>query len=327
MERFLGVKVERVARKYTEVLRIGRDRTGESRLTTLSPGQDVAEIDLFLLQRKHRDGTIGEVKRLHHFTVRNTRKPDGTRPLLSLNARKKGPRTYAVELSKDGVMVEEARVRIPIRMRTILSAVGLVMVLAAVLLAVFTCEPGSIEDTPQREEASSESAPIREEESPPQPRLSEQPRQPEQSTTGPAETPEEPAAATSPPPEEPIRSVPREITRSFTVYFHPDSSRPREGSPAVLDEIAAIMTDNDNTIESVVIEGHTALFGNEAGRERISSGRIDVVEAHLRDAGWVPEDPPERRVLGASAPRTRSMEDQDLNRRAEVTITYRRDER
>ncbi|MFA7567501.1 MAG: hypothetical protein WCY01_10775, partial [Alkalispirochaeta sp.] len=84
--------------------------------------------------------------------------------------------------------------------------------------------------------------------------------------------------------------------------------------------------DNQNRIGAVIVEGHTALFGSEAGREQISSGRIQAVLTYAENAGWSPKEPPIRRVLGASAPVTRSQDDQHLNRRAEITVTYREDD-
>ncbi len=332
MERFLGVKVQRVARKYTEVLLVGRDRTGESRLTTLTPQQELAEIDLYLLQRKRKDGDVQEVRRLHHFAVRNTRKADGTRPLLSLKANKTGWRRYDVELSKDGKKVDQTTVRVPIRIAPLLSVVTLALVLAAVLLALFTCEPGRSSRQLTQPEQPAETSRLATE-TPGRDTTSPPPETPDGDTpSGAPETPSsgslpatpDPAAAAPAPRDEAVQSVPEEITRTFTVYFHPDSNRPMEESRNVLDEIASILANEANKIERVVLEGHTALYGNEAGRERISSGRIEAVEAHAQDAGWNPEEQAERWIRGASAPVTRSMEEQHLNRRAEVTITYRR---
>ena len=82
-----------------------------------------------------------------------------------------------------------------------------------------------------------------------------------------------------------------------------------------------------HTVVSVVVEGHTALFGNEAGREMISVGRIEAVTQYLESYVALDEETLEARVVGALEPVTTATAQQELNRRAEVSVTFRRDER
>ena len=312
MERFLGVKVERVARQYTTILPIGRETHGQCRLTTLSPEQDVAEIDLFLLKQLSPGAEMEEVRRLHHFTVRHTRKPDGTRPLLRLVAEKHGLRKYTVQLFRDSRLVESTVVKVPLRPNPGVVVAVLVALLLILAVVLFTCRP-------QAAPAGNAS------------RAAEPPQAPSApaATVPAAPTPTVPpqaAPVVSPQTAPPPVAAPEPITRNFTVYFYPDSSRFTEGSQPVLQELATLLLDNQNRIGAVIVEGHTALFGSEAGREQISSGRIQAVLTYAENAGWSPKEPPIRRVLGASAPVTRSQDDQHLNRRAEITVTYREDD-
>jgi outer membrane protein OmpA-like peptidoglycan-associated protein len=88
----------------------------------------------------------------------------------------------------------------------------------------------------------------------------------------------------------------------------------------VLDSLSEELSSGE--IITITVEGHTALYGNEAGREMISTGRVRSVLEYLDLPDGVPV---ERRAYGATRPVSRAAEEQQLNRRAEIIVTYRRD--
>jgi outer membrane protein OmpA-like peptidoglycan-associated protein len=142
-------------------------------------------------------------------------------------------------------------------------------------------------------------------------------------TTGPEETAEtggEPGAEEEPrqaPPEEP---APAPVTETVTVYFEPNRSRLIDEARDTLDTLLSILEEFEEL--SVRIEGHCALRGSEQGRIELSDERSAAVRRYLRDSGWTPEGALEVEGYGGQRPVTLSEEDQYLNRRVEITVTY-----
>ncbi len=69
----------------------------------------------------------------------------------------------------------------------------------------------------------------------------------------------------------------------------------------------------------VMVEGHSAPFGSEAGREEISRGRAERVAEYLATHGWPSSIPLDVVWRGAEQPVTLDPESQYLNRRVEIT--------
>ncbi|MFP4564676.1 MAG: OmpA family protein, partial [Spirochaetia bacterium] len=132
------------------------------------------------------------------------------------------------------------------------------------------------------------------------------------------ETGEEEAPSREAPPEEPPPAAP--VTETVTVYFEPNRSRLIDEARETLDNLLSLLEEFEEL--SVRIEGHCALRGSESGRIELSNERSAAVRRYLRDAGWDPEGAVEVEGFGGRRPATLSEEDQYLNRRAEITVTY-----
>ena len=376
MERFLGVKVQRARRRYTPIVAARGESSGTGRLTTLSPDQSTAEIDVYLLARRSPgDAHPKEIRHLHRFTLRGVRHDDGSRPLLNVTGERSGRRRFTLTVYRDGRAVDSTTVRLP------RSLAGRVTLLIAALLIAAAAAFGAVRYLGGTPDAS-EPSPVRESETsspaPPQPASPErsvardstsqdstsQDSTSQDSTSrdstsrdstsrdkattddetvtesaggGEAETTRsenvaEDASADLQRPsadrDEPVEDVPPPpIRREETIYFLPDSVVLTSRAEAELRELAAFLTSPEHDVVDLRVAGHTALYGNEAGREMISVGRVDAVVTYLEKRGWDPTGRLTREALGATQPVPRATDRQHLNRRAEITITYRRDER
>lgn len=110
--------------------------------------------------------------------------------------------------------------------------------------------------------------------------------------------------------------VPPRVDDPVIVYFLPDSSEILPEVRARLRRLYAVLAEHPNY--RLVIEGHCAIAGSEAGRAEISQNRAENVRAVLAGLGW--EFDPNARVtgLGATEPLTLDTSQQYLNRRVEI---------
>jgi outer membrane protein OmpA-like peptidoglycan-associated protein len=117
-----------------------------------------------------------------------------------------------------------------------------------------------------------------------------------------------------------------------SVYFQPDCFRLNAAAENTLDQLAenvnsflkSFQADSENTTGSVEIvltsEGHCAKYGTESGRMKLSEKRASATAEYIADL--LPE---KIRIiikgLGSSRPATVNPDKQNLNRRAEITVT------
>ncbi|MFW5795783.1 MAG: OmpA family protein [Alkalispirochaeta sp.] len=351
MSRNLAVKVEGLERAYSRLLSVERDLHGACRLTTLSPDQDTAEIEVYLLHYRRGEEFPRSTRRVHRFRISHTRGSDGRRPVFVLEAKRLRRRVYELRLSRDGRSIDAATIHIP-RSRRGLFVIPLLLLLVAGSVALVgrctggersaVASSGSEEDTgrsirrdttrPEAEAPDTDSTPPRSTSpqsttadegapAPENPALSQEP--PERTGRSADDTPssssidQNGSIADTAPPDEVI--VP--ATENETVYFRPDSVSLTPEGRRVLDSLRERLTGWE--AETITLEGHTALYGNEAGREMISTGRVRSVLEYLNLPAGMSID---RRAYGATRPVTRATEEQQLNRRVEIIVTYRRDE-
>ncbi|MFP4153295.1 MAG: OmpA family protein [Alkalispirochaeta sp.] len=352
MSRNLAVKVEGLERAYSRLLSVERDLHGACRLTTLSPDQDTAEIEVYLLHYRRGEEFPRSTRRVHRFRISHTRGSDGRRPVFVLEAKRLRRRVYELRLSRDGRSIDAATIHIP-RSRRGLFVIPLLLLLVAGSVALVgrctggersaVASSGSEEDTgrsirrdttrPEAEAPDTDSTPPRStspqsttaDEGAPAPENSALSQEPPERTGRSAadDTPssssidQNGSIADTAPPDEVI--VP--ATENETVYFRPDSVSLTPEGRRVLDSLRERLTGWE--AETITLEGHTALYGNEAGREMISTGRVRSVLEYLNLPAGMSID---RRAYGATRPVTRATEEQQLNRRVEIIVTYRRDE-
>jgi len=322
MSRILAVKVERLDRTFTPLVAAKRDIRGACRLTTLSPDQETAEIEVYLLDYRRGASSPRSTRRVHRFRVSHTRGSDGQRPVFVLEAKRLRRRIFELRLSRDGRPIDAATVRVPPSRRAALAVPLLLLLAAATAAIVGRCTGGD----------QSQPAPVAVGNTRNGDRPVDPPRPPAERP--PAETPAtgttpQPRSASSPSEDStpkgnenaPVaETIVRETVRE-TVYFLPDSVALTSDGRRTLDSFRERLGTGE--IITITIEGHTALYGNEAGREMISTGRIRSVVEYLD----LPEDlSVERRAYGATRPVSRAAEEQQLNRRAEIIATYRRGE-
>ncbi|MFP4205665.1 MAG: OmpA family protein, partial [Spirochaetaceae bacterium] len=123
---------------------------------------------------------------------------------------------------------------------------------------------------------------------------------------------------------EPATPSPRE----WTVYFRPDSPEltepTREELAGIAEELAAAEeTAESNTEREVDIVGHTALAGTEQGRYGLSRERARNVYEYLLSEGWEPAGEVAVRGVGGEEPVTRDPDEQQRNRRVEISLRPR----
>ncbi|MFW5827687.1 MAG: OmpA family protein, partial [Alkalispirochaeta sp.] len=103
-----------------------------------------------------------------------------------------------------------------------------------------------------------------------------------------------------------------------SIYFEPNRTRLTEAARRELDEVVAVLREHPEAPVSIV--GHTALYGTEDGRLEISQGRAQAVAAYLRSLGWEAQTEPSIAWVGSQNPVTREQDEQERNRRVEITI-------
>lgn len=114
------------------------------------------------------------------------------------------------------------------------------------------------------------------------------------------------------------------VTEEWTVYFLPDDPRLLPAAQSVLDDalerVDALLEGSEAGIRRIEIVGHTALAGTESGRFELSRERARNVWSYLRAQGLPPAE--ERLIEGVAGqdPVTRDPEEQQLNRRVELTV-------
>lgn len=137
-----------------------------------------------------------------------------------------------------------------------------------------------------------------------------------------AEQPDDSATADAPSTQQPAFGgpvddvLPPRADDPVIVYFLPDSSEILPEVRARLRRLYAVLAEHRDY--RLVIEGHCAIAGSEAGRAEISRNRAQNVRAVLAGLGW--EFDPNARVtgLGATEPLTLDTSQQYLNRRVEI---------
>lgn len=341
MPRFLGVKLQRARRPYSRLVNVGDAKEGVSRVTTLSPRQERAEIEVYLLSTPRRSSLPPrEVALLHRFSVPGTRRDDETRPILLVRARRVHGRRYELVVTADGRRIDAQTVTVPRRRGALIAGVaGVVAIIglaSLLMIGLFAPRDGgptapvatqteanrapAAAQTESTESAEpTESAAAAESSDDPEPPPNREPISESEgpAATGSAESTDSQEAVEVEAATEVEAALPE--TRRETVYFFPDSVALTRSGRGTLDELLTFLADHD--VEEIVVEGHTALFGNEAGRAMISTGRIDAVRAYLRTNGVSPNTPIRERPRGAEAPVTRADDQQHLNRRAEIIVT------
>lgn len=100
------------------------------------------------------------------------------------------------------------------------------------------------------------------------------------------------------------------------IYFLPDSSRILPEAGQRIERLYGVLRRYPD--HRLVIEGHCAIAGSEAGRAEISENRARNVRLLLEELGWDFGDDSRVLGLGATAPVTTDMELQYLNRRVEL---------
>lgn len=366
MARYLGVYIERTARSYSEVIQVGHGRTGTKRLTTIVPGQRVAEIQLFLLHpRRHAARKFDPKRKLHTFSIPIEYDEDTEKPLFDLKIDRRRGRRYTATVLQDGRPRDSAEIRVPL---TAFGVLWRILVVALLFLGVWwglnwarssvepietgeSTSPGTEQTVEERDDPDQEITSTVESAS--QPRSGtgahgsdnrnrdadidggggiDGDDSTDEDTQSDAPTAPQPTAQTdSQPTNAPPVDTPEETPITphsrleTTVYFGPDSIQLTPQGRRTLDALVTDLATSE--VVSIQIEGHTALYGNEAGREMISQGRIDAVARYLRPIDLFDADEATYRIVGALEPVTRETAQQQLNRRSEIIVTYRRDER
>ena len=105
------------------------------------------------------------------------------------------------------------------------------------------------------------------------------------------------------------------------VLFLPDSPELTDLAKERLNRIP--LREDGGILTLLQIRGHCALWGTEAGRQKLSVERAEAVAGYLADRGAIilPETIIEG--LGATEPLTRDPDNQEVNRRVEILLTYR----
>ena len=129
----------------------------------------------------------------------------------------------------------------------------------------------------------------------------------------------QPSAATAQPS---AATAQKPVEQSWNIHFLPDdislTANARGELAKITDELLG------TTISAVTIVGHCAIAGTEEGRTEISDGRASNVYDFLSRNGLKLPKSTVVKGVGSADPLTLDPADQDLNRRVQVTVTYRR---
>ena len=105
----------------------------------------------------------------------------------------------------------------------------------------------------------------------------------------------------------------------LVLYFTPNSAALSSVTLESLENVLSFLLDYPSL--HVMITGHCAIAGTEAGRREISVSRAANVEEWLRRGGWNPEYPPQVKGEAGNFPLTRDPDNQEINRRVEIIIS------
>ncbi len=328
-----SIAVEIEHKKYAQLIRSDGPSTGRLDLTTLVDFQKRAVVRLFLFRSNKPKILIKEIALdgLPHRHAGDIR--------IVLTGELKGSKRLALTLSYGGQTLHSGVVSLKghLRSKAVWLLLPAALVAAGIILFVTFSPPKTPpEGAPGKPEAAEETAaeetaadeveaverepaeeePAEEEAAGPEEAEAEQTRESTGEMT--VETGEGEAPSREAPPEEPPAAEP--VTETVTVYFEPNRSRLIDEARETLGALLSLLEEFEEL--SVRIEGHCALRGSESGRIELSDERSAAVRRYLRDAGWVPDSAVEVEGFGGRRPATLSEEDQYLNRRVEITVTY-----
>ncbi len=300
------VAVEVENRYLVELLKLGKEREGRLRLTTVEPDQRMAFVKVFFYKNDKKEllHTI-KIDRPFRFT-----KQQGGKPKIDLEGTMISGRDLELRL----FLEDSLYTTVTIDVGKYLSSSAwkwAVPAAAALLIAGFLLflllsgrEPRfGRERLSVETEAVSKSPP---KELEPTDRL--------QPSSGPAnpETEDHPEQAAEPA-EETVR------VDEWTVYFEPDRAYLTREAAAQLKEIAEILKRNPES--EVLISGHCALYGTESGRIQLSKERAHKVLTSLDELNWEPDETTEIEWHGAERYITTDRDKQYLNRRVEIEVS------
>ena len=113
----------------------------------------------------------------------------------------------------------------------------------------------------------------------------------------------------------------RPAFETTTVYFEAESASLTASAQGELERVVSYLADWADT--RVTVSGHTALYGNERGREALSLARAQAVVTYLRRQGWQPARTPVVQGLAGRSPISTVRGEEQLNRRVEVSVSDR----
>jgi outer membrane protein OmpA-like peptidoglycan-associated protein len=133
-----------------------------------------------------------------------------------------------------------------------------------------------------------------------------------------AESGEEPAVEEGEEEAGEAQEAPAVLPEETVIYFQPDSANltvaGREKLSQLLPELRQVPGNR------VIIAGHCALYGTEQGRMDLSADRARAVYSYLQQQGWSPNRDPQLQWYGGKQPVTTARDEQQLNRRVEITV-------
>ena len=346
MERRVAVQVQYPRVSYVDLFPLDGRRRTHRRLSPIEVDQRVAVVRLFLMHRERRsEGAVVPEEELRTFRVGGLPPGADRAPVLTLDAEYDGGRSLRVSISGPGGISQVADIRVPRparlrRRRWWWVAAAAILVLlggGAFLTARLLGTPsGSTMTRPAN--ATSAGADQADtdysvgtgtgtgtgsETGTEAPSITDTPDTPE---TEPLQDAAEDETAALSADERSRRAAPdgndlpeAALPRSeSTVYFEPNRTRLTEAARRELNEVASLLREHPEVPVSIV--GHTALYGTEEGRMEISQGRAQGVAAYLRSRGWEPRTDPSVEWVGSQNPATRERDQQQQNRRVQITI-------
>jgi outer membrane protein OmpA-like peptidoglycan-associated protein len=352
MAYFIAVQVQFPRIAYVPLMALGSTTSSRRALVPIREGQRTAVVRLFLMRGTPTDRGSVPLRELHTFRIAGLDRVAAGRPRLALSAHFDGRRTVSARVEVEGDGVQTARLRVPLSSRAKWSRTLVVLLLlllggAALLFVSNGFGRGDVSggvgavpsgsssgdermdregapvggDTP--DETGRDGAPGGAVESP------ELPETPAADDEGPESAAgEDDSAAVVPgetPPQETRRDEatptvpPAALPLTRVVYFDPNRTYLTGAAREELDALLPVLESSPDLL--LTLEGHTALFGTEEGREEISRGRAEGVLAYLVERGWSPETPPEVLWRGSREPVTRDRTQQQRNRRVEIVLT------
>ncbi len=320
----IAVEVEN--RYFVKLFDCEREASGHLNLTTVERRQKKALVKVFLIKNKNKI-------HLHTFTAERLTKIDAEKPKIDLKGKLDPNKKLELTLFLEGKQYSTKTVDIGRYLRTPLPALigillGIIAVLVLLFFFLFRENVFNIDGEAGRavsgKERQTEAAKGEEEQ--PQPGYTEEEREelPSEEVSPPEEASREGPSSEESSPEEPDTTPPPAAelqTQQWTVYFNPDSARLTEEARQRLAEIRNRLQAHPEG--RVVISGHCALFGTERGRTELSQDRARTVLQYLLENSWDPERSPDVKGVGGKQSVTEERDKQYLNRRVEITISYR----